>query len=119
MLEVFRHWLFIDSFSLYYRPVQNLSYIVDYAIWNRDEFGYHLSNVLFHAASAFLLFLVVRVALRPLRGRTRGASATAAAFSVGLLWAVHPIHNAAVAYVAGRADSIAMMFALAAWLLFF
>ncbi len=42
----------------------------------------------------------------------------AASFSVGLLWAVHPIHNAAVAYVAGRADSIAMMFALAGWLLF-
>src|ERR1700684_3209998 len=42
VFEVFRHWLFLDSFSLYYRPVQNLSYIVDYAIWNRDEFGYHL-----------------------------------------------------------------------------
>jgi len=120
VLEVFRHYLFLDSFSLYYRPVQNLSYIVDYAIWNRDEFGYHLSNILYHAASAFLLFLVIRRCLRAMP--QEGASPLfieSASFSVGLLWAVHPIHNAAVAYVSGRADSIAMMFALAGWLLFF
>jgi tetratricopeptide (TPR) repeat protein len=119
VLEVFRHYLFLDSFSLYYRPVQNLSYILDYAIWNRDEFGYHLSNVLFHAASAFFLFLVVRRCLRAMPQEGGSPVFTdAASFSVGLLWAVHPIHNAAVAYVAGRADSIAMMFALAGWLLF-
>jgi len=117
ILEVFRHYLFLDSFSLYYRPVQNLSYILDYAIWNRNEFGYHFSNVLFHAASAFLLFLVVRRCLR--EAEAEAVFAEGGAFGVGLLWAVHPIHNAAVAYVSGRADSIAMMFALGAWLLFF
>ncbi|HEX4086410.1 MAG TPA: tetratricopeptide repeat protein [Chthoniobacteraceae bacterium] len=117
VLEVFRHWLFLDSFSLYYRPVQNLSYILDYVVWNREEFGYHLSNVLFHAASAFLLYLVIRRCLRAMPD-VSPAFAGGAAFAVGLLWAVHPIHNAAVAYVAGRADSIAMMFALAGWLLF-
>ena len=118
-LEVFRHYLFLDSFSVYYRPVQNLSYILDYAIWNQDTFGYHLSNILFHAASAFLLFLVVRRCLRamPLEN-TSPNFVDAASFAVALLWAVHPIHNAAVAYVSGRADSIAMMFALAGWLLF-
>jgi len=120
VFEVFRHYLFLDSFSVYYRPVQNISYIVDYAIWNKDPFGYHLSNILFHAASAFLLFLVIRRCLRamPAEGIPAGY-ADSAAFCAGLLWAVHPIHNAAVAYVAGRADSIAMMFALAGWLLFF
>ena len=122
LFEVFRHWLFIDSFSQYYRPVQNLSYILDYAIWNRDEFGYHFSNILFHAASAVLLFLVIRRCLRAMPPIFKeGASprfTDAASFSVGLLWAVHPVHNAAVAYVAGRADSIAMMLALAGWLLF-
>ena len=119
VFEVFRHWLFIDSFSRYYRPVQNLSYMIDYAIWNRDQFGYHLSNILFHAASAFLLFLVIRRCLRAMPpGNASPLFIEAASFSVGLIWAVHPVHNAAVAYVAGRADSIAMMFALAAWLLF-
>jgi tetratricopeptide (TPR) repeat protein/uncharacterized membrane protein len=119
LLEVFRHYLFLDSFSLYYRPVQNLSYIVDYAIWNRDEFGYHLSNILFHAASAFLLALVVRRSLKAMPVESASPHfKDAAAFFIGLIWAVHPIHNAAVAYVAGRADAIAMMFALTGWLLF-
>jgi tetratricopeptide (TPR) repeat protein len=117
--EVFRHYLFLDSFSLYYRPVQNLSYMIDYAIWNRDEFGYHFSNILFHAASAFLLYLVIRRCLRTMAGENLPPEfIEGASFLTGLLWAVHPIHNAAVAYVSGRADSLAMMFALGAWLLF-
>ncbi len=125
-IEVFRHYLFLDSFSVYYRPVQNWSYMLDYAVWNRNEFGYHLSNVLFHAASGFLLFLTVHRCLRgmasttdcPLFADAPPVFIDAASFTIGLLWAVHPIHNAAVAYVAGRADSIAMMFALTGWLLF-
>jgi Flp pilus assembly protein TadD len=119
IIEVFRHYLFLDSFSLYYRPVQNITYIADYAIWNKDPFGYHLTNILFHAASAFFLFLVLRQCLRAMVDDAPSGFVDAAAFCAGLLWAVHPIHNAAVAYVAGRADSIAMAFALAAWLLFF
>ncbi len=117
IFEVFRHYLYVDSFSAYYRPVQNLSYILDYYFWNQQEFGYHLSNVLFHAASAILLYFVLRRCLRRL-GAPSAAFAEAAAFCVALIWAVHPVHNAAVAYVAGRADSLAMMFALAGWLLF-
>src|SRR5437867_10682238 len=39
--EVFRHHLFLNSpFCAYYRPAQNLSYIIDYAIWNENAFGY-------------------------------------------------------------------------------
>jgi tetratricopeptide (TPR) repeat protein len=117
IFEVFRHYLFVDSFSAYYRPVQNISYMLDYVLWDKDEFGYHLSNVLFHAASAFLLYLVLRRCLGRLAAPTP-AFAEGASFCAALLWAVHPVHNAAVAYVAGRADSLAMMFALAGWLLF-
>ncbi|MGA3169585.1 MAG: tetratricopeptide repeat protein [Chthoniobacteraceae bacterium] len=117
LIEVFRHYLYVDSFSAYYRPIQNVSYILDYWIWDRQEFGYHLSNVLFHAASAILLYFVLHQCLRRLAAPSP-AFAEGASFSVALLWAVHPVHNAAVAYVAGRADSLAMMFALAGWLLF-
>src|SRR5256885_1495198 len=50
-LEVFRHYLFLDSISTYYRPVQNLSYMLDYWIWRENPFGYHFSNLLFHGIS--------------------------------------------------------------------
>ncbi len=122
-LEVFRHYLFFDSFSIYYRPVQNLSYMVDYWIWAGNPFGYHLTNILVHAGSGFLLFRVLRRILAGLAAgtdeslATNGAVRDVCAFLIALVWTVHPIHNAAVAYISGRADSLASLFALGAWLL--
>src|SRR6202011_6201254 len=58
--ESFRHYLFLDSSSAHYRPLQNISFIVDYFFWNTDEFGFHLTNVLLHALSGILLYFLVR-----------------------------------------------------------
>ena len=117
-LEVFRHYLFFDSFSIYYRPVQNLSYMLDYWFWGGNPFGYHLTNIVLHVLSGFLLFRVLRHILPRILG---GRSATGippcevGAFLIAIVWTVHPIHNAAVAYISGRADSLASLFALSAW----
>jgi tetratricopeptide (TPR) repeat protein len=123
VLENFRHYLFLDSFSSHYRPVQNISYIVDYLIWNTDPYGFHLSNILWHVGSAVLLFLLLEKLLAgllenggaPVGRRTIFAGA---AFSVALLWVVHPVHSAAVDYISGRADSLAFFFSCGAWLLY-
>ncbi len=118
--EVFRHWLFLDSFSIYYRPVQNWSYMLDYWLWNTNSFGYHLTNILLHGLSGCLLF---KLLCNILPGLTSEAGVSrdprddrGIAFMVSLVWVIHPVHNAAVAYIAGRADSLAALFALAAWL---
>src|SRR6202047_5042525 len=60
ILEAFRHYLFLDSFSAYYRPVQNISFIVDYFFWNTNEFGFHMTNVLLHVGSGILLYFLLR-----------------------------------------------------------
>ena len=115
--EVFRHTLF-NGDSNFYRPTQTLTFIVDYWFCALDPFGYHLTSILIHAANAFLLFLVLRgvlPALLPTR-KQDGAFTGALAFGVALVWAVHPVHSAAVAYVSGSADSLAMLFSLGAWL---
>src|SRR5437879_2315771 len=59
ILETFRHYLFLDSFSAHYRPVQNLSFMFDYFFWNTDELGFHLTNVLLHVGSAILLYFLL------------------------------------------------------------
>src|SRR5204863_3787065 len=46
ILESFRHYLFLESFSTHYRPVQNISYLFDYFFWNTDPYGFHLTNCL-------------------------------------------------------------------------
>jgi tetratricopeptide (TPR) repeat protein len=112
--EVFQRHLFTESFSTYYRPVQNLSYMADYWLWGESTTGYHCTNVLIHAFAAWLLFLLLRRLLPALWNG--GAGASVAALLVALTWLVHPVHNAAVAYISGRADSLAALFALGAWL---
>ncbi len=119
-LEVFRHYLFFDSFSTYYRPVQNWSYIWDYWLWRGNTAGYHLTNIGLHAGAGFLLCILLQRLLPELLRRETERPATwtsVAAVFISLLWVVHPIHNAAVAYISGRADSLAAVFALLAWLL--
>lgn len=128
ILETFRHSLFPEAYASHYRPVQNLTYMADYFLWNNNFYGFHLSSVLFHVCSAILLYFLLRKLLPPLltwRGRQSDTSTdrdtivpSLIAFFVALLWVVHPIHSAAVDYISGRADSIALFFAFGGWLLF-
>ncbi len=119
-IEVFRHYLFFDSFSTYYRPVQNWSYMLDYWFWRGEPTGYHLTNILLHSLSGGLFFELLRRLipglLDPLGSRPCLRS-DASALLIVLVWIVHPIHNAAIAYISGRADSLAALFASGAWLL--
>ena len=123
-LEVFRHTLF-DNESNFYRPTQTLTFLANYWVWGLNPFGYHLTSIAIHAANAFLLFLVLRGvlgALLPPAADTPAGRADAdrrtgwMALALALLWAVHPVHSAAVAYVSGSADSLAMLCCLTAWL---
>ncbi|HJX26198.1 MAG TPA: tetratricopeptide repeat protein [Chthoniobacterales bacterium] len=127
ILETFRHWLFPESYASHYRPVQNIIYMGDYFLWNNNFYGFHLSSVLFHVGSAVLLYFLLRKLLPSLltwRGQQPDTSASRdalvpslIAFLVALLWVVHPVHSAAVDYVSGRADSLALSFAFGGWLL--
>ena len=90
----------------YYRPVTTLSYLLDYSIWGLRPFGYHLTNILLHAAGTALVVLML---LRLDCGL--GASALAA-----LLFAIHPIHTESVAWIAGRTDLLAFTLTAVAFL---
>lgn len=129
IFEAFRHYLFQDTYSAHYRPVQNLSYMADYFFWNTNFAGFHLTSILCHVSSGVLLFLLLRKLISSPSPRAggdaaqvteadNGTSATVAPFLVALLWVVHPVHSAAVDYVSGRADSLAFFFACAGWLFF-
>src|SRR5262249_11504194 len=38
------------------RPVINISYAIDHAVWGPGPFGFHLTNVLLHVLNVLLLF---------------------------------------------------------------
>ena len=87
-----------------YRPLTTLSYTVNYALGGLDPFGFHLANVLLHAAVCVLVLLLgLRV------GLGLPAASVAAA-----LFAVMPVHVEAVANVAGRKDLLVAVFSIGA-----
>ena len=93
-----------DWDATHYRPVQAVTYMVDYRLWGLNPLGYHLTNGLLHLGCALLvLVLLDRWWQRP-----------GLAFAVAALFAAHPINTNAVTYVAGRADSLALLGMLAA-----
>jgi Flp pilus assembly protein TadD len=109
---------YILGFSLF-RPLVNLSYAFDYAIWGLNPFGYHLTNLVLHAVAIFLLHRVVWRLVED-RNRVSGMQlpVSAIAGATALLWAVHPLLTEAVAYVSGRSEVMASVGVLAALLLF-
>jgi len=90
------------------RPVVNLSYAVDYAIWGDGPFGFHLTNVLLHVANVMLLFLVAwhLAADREKRGTAPflGSQPFVVALTASALLAVHPMMTQATGYISGRPE---------------
>jgi tetratricopeptide (TPR) repeat protein len=90
------------------RPLVNLSYAIDRALWGGDPFGFHLTSVLLHIINVVLLFWIVWQLMDDRRSRgVQGAlpvSPDAAAFAAAALFAVHPMMTEAVGYISGRSD---------------
>jgi tetratricopeptide (TPR) repeat protein len=92
-----------------YRPVANLSYALDYAVWGLAPWGFHLTSILLHGGAVLGLFALARRAVTDWYardGRAAGAAGPAetVAFTTAALFAVHPVLTEAVGYVSGRAE---------------
>ena len=98
-----------------FRPVVNISYAIDYAVWGLAPLGFHATSVLIHAANVVLLFLLMRKLVADTRAEP-GASANAAAFATAAIWAVHPMMTQAVGYTSGRPETLCALFFLGALL---
>ena len=89
------------------RPLSSLSFRLAWWIGYGTPFFAHALSVLLHAIATWLVF---RLAIHV-------GAISLVAFGAALLFAAHPIHTEAVAYVSGRPDLLATVFALAAILL--
>src|SRR5436190_3605643 len=110
--EGFHHFLFIDSTpSNFYRPLQRLTYTLEYWTFAFRPGPYHFTNILLHAAAAIASFVFALTLLR-FYGIVERRSAIIAAVA-SLAWALHPVLSGVVDYVAGRADALAALFGFA------
>jgi protein O-mannosyl-transferase len=103
------------------RPIVNLSYAIDTALWGRLPVGYHVTNVLLHAINVMLVFWVALLASEDRRrqaGQQIGASASPMVIAsvTAMLFAVHPMMTQAVGYISARSEVAYTAFFLLAFL---
>ena len=96
--------------SNYYRPMMHLLYMACYGLFGLESAGFHAANLLFHAGCSLLVFYL---------GRALGAAwcAGPSALLAALLFAVHPVHTEAIAWIAAVTElSYAFFFLLSVYL---
>ena len=96
-------WAFTTGTASNWHPLTWLSHMLDYQLFGLDAGRHHLTSLALHILNALLLLLV----LHAMTGALWRSAWVAAMF------AVHPLHVEAVAYVAQRKDVLSTLF----WLL--
>ncbi len=95
-------WSFTTIHDANWIPLTWLSLMLDTSLFGFRPAGYHLTNVLLHAANTALLFAALLAATD-----SRGRSAFVAA-----LFALHPLHVESVAWISERKDVLSTFFGL-------
>ncbi len=91
-------WSFLggeaENQTNFYRPVQTLTYMLAYSIGGLSPKPYHALSLVYHAAASLCVYLIgLELMFAP-----------GIAFAIAALFAVHPVHTEAVAWIAGIPD---------------
>jgi tetratricopeptide (TPR) repeat protein len=90
------------------RPVVNASFALNYAAGGLDPRGYRAVNLALHLTCAWLVFWLLRDALRA-RG---AASPDGVAIAAAVVFAAHPLASECVDYVTQRSELLVSLFLL-------
>jgi len=85
-----------------YRPLQILSYRINYLLSGLDVTAYHLTNVLLHVLVALSLYRLLNLLFED----------KLLSFLSALFFVAHPVHTQAVSYISGRADPLCALFGI-------
>lgn len=94
--------------GIYFRPLGQLFYFIDWSLWGLNPFGYHLTNVIFHALNCILVYVLA----------ARLSASRRVGFIAAILFAVMSVHSEAVAWIGARYDVICALFFLSSVLSF-
>ena len=105
----------------HYIPLTWMTLGLDYVLWGMNPLGYHLTNLLLHAANAVLFYFVAFRILGlglPDPGDRRQAELVLSAGFAALVFAIHPLRVESVAWVTERRDVLSGLFYLSAILIY-
>lgn len=86
--------------ALHYRPLREVSYMIDYQLTELNPVGYHLFNIFYHILSSYVVFLIA----------SRLSKKREAAWITAFFFIAHPIQTESVAYISGRRDILTTLF---------
>jgi Flp pilus assembly protein TadD len=94
-------WFNIHATQQYY-PLLHSAFWAEHLLWGDETLGYHVANVLEHAAAAFLLVLALRRLGLP------------GACLAGVVFAVHPVCVESVAWISEQKNTLSLVLYLLA-----
>ena len=97
---LWRIWFDLGATQQYY-PLLHSAFWVEHRLWGDAVPGYHLTNVLQHAAAAWLVVLILRRLSIP------------GAWLAGFIFALHPVSVEAVAWISEQKSTLSAVFYLA------
>ena len=102
-------WMFTTTLLGHWIPLTWLTLGANYAVGGMDPWGYHLVNVLVHAAAAGAFFLVARRLLAAVLAGPPVAIDLGAALAA-LVFGAHPLRVESVAWITERRDVLCALF---------
>ena len=97
---------YVPQMPNFYRPLMNVGYLLCYQVFGPRPFGFHLVNVVLHVVVVCAVFSLTK---RMFQSRNLALIAAA-------LFAIHPIHTEAVAWIAASPDlELSLFYLLTFW----
>ncbi|MGA2481589.1 MAG: tetratricopeptide repeat protein [Candidatus Acidiferrales bacterium] len=100
---LWRIWSEMGATQQYY-PLLHSAFWLEHRMWGDAVAGYHLTNIALHALSACLVVMIVRRLSLP------------GAWFAGFVFALHPVHVEAVAWISEQKSTLSGVFCLASLL---
>jgi len=93
----------------FFRPLVKFTYLLNYTLFGTRALSYNVCNILLHLVNVFLLYYLVFSITRRITP----------AGLIALLYGTSPLYSQVPLWSAGRTDSLALMFMLAALILLY
>ncbi len=104
--------ILLSTENSYWGPVVRFSYMIDYALWGENAFGFHLSNQLLHIANATILLFFLNWLLSHFFTTIDKKNQLVMALLTALIVTIHPQNVETVAWIAARKDLLSVFFLL-------